>query len=290
MKFLKDNAAAAAVAKKQAAVAAAVPTFDGVAAVALLSSPELVSNAKMLIAVARGGLLNAYPSRQSARAGMALTMATNPVASPFPKEAFLSDSSDLTVYLVPLLKDLVKSNSESHKDLWTAEDALYASTLDAIKKDVIKVEVYDNFDLAVVEIPAEVPKYHEGALMSEIVYPGSAAGNGDAPAAVADADPVESKAPGRVLVNHGNETTFSYTQLSTIRLLAHPDSASRQHDLKPLTDLLNSYERKVPPGPGGTTFWELAKDGKGFRCRGSGLQWSLVKDRVGWKNVELVSL
>ncbi|KAI9003347.1 hypothetical protein DFJ74DRAFT_434859 [Hyaloraphidium curvatum] len=266
LKLLADRAAWGLLADKKAVCAAAAPTADAVAAMTLLSDPAARKNARLLVDVARGGLLGAFASRAAARASFALARAAADA---------LKD--DPTVALVPLL-GRIAADPASGKPLYEAEDALYASTLDAIKSGVISLRLVDSLDLAFVQIDPRVGEYHPAAVRSEIAYPGSAAAGGDAPHP--DSDPVASRHPGRVLTWHPPECSFEYTPLSTVRLLADPDGAPRQHDLRPLADALNAYERKAPAGPGGTTFWTLDKDGKGLRCRGSGLKWELVRDAV----------
>lgn len=284
-KFLADGESVAVVRATGAVAAAAVPTLDAVAALAMLSRPELAANAQMLAGIARGGLLNFYPTRDAARAAMALARATDPASSPFPREAFLpapgSPPSDLTIHLVPLLSELVK-DMNSHSDLWHPEDALYEATLEAIRKNLIRIDRRPDLDLAVVEIDPRIGEFHESAVLAEIAYPGLAEGNGDAPPESAALDPVlDSDSPARLLIHHDPEIRFAYTQLSTVRLLVRPESAPRQHDLVPVVEKLNAAERAAPSRPNGvSTFWSLDKDGKGFACRGSGLQWDFVRDKV----------
>jgi hypothetical protein len=285
IKFSADKSAVSAVQKKGGDVgcAATLVTTDAVCSLALLSNPSLVAaNAALLTSVARGGTLQAFPSRGAARITMALSRATDPVACPFP-EAFLAlptdDASDLTLHLVPLLKEML-TDPTSHRELYEPEDALYSSTLEAISKDLIKIERYPQFDLAVVDIDSRVGKISKPALMSEITFPGVAAGSGDAPGDVAASDPIETKnIPGRVLIHHPPQVSFEYTPLSTLRLLAHADTAPRQHELRPLVDKLNTYERSAQNNKE-STFWTMGKDKKGFECESSGLAWSLVKERV----------
>lgn len=138
--------------------------FDegGLVSMYTILNPEAAfKQRELLIDIASAGDFGIYKSRLAAQIVFVLSAFSDPDLSPFDPVIFTKPTPEIDAHLyehmLTLLPDIIK-DIERFKRYWQYEEELLHASENAIWSGEIKIEEFPHIDLAVVTLPAAMPK------------------------------------------------------------------------------------------------------------------------------------
>jgi hypothetical protein len=141
---------------------------DGLIGIFALTQPVLASQWRaLLVDVASAGDFGVYRSRNAARIAFVLAAYADEKSSPLPRATFAGSYGDVAARLyqemLPVLPHLM-SHVEDFQKLWEEEDRALEQGEWLLDGNVVTITSHADLDLAVVQVPKDVPVPHAMAL------------------------------------------------------------------------------------------------------------------------------